>query len=300
MSSISSYDSYDIQIEDDEFFVKKLDELDGSDSGSGSDSGYNSTGIQYKKISLREAENLLKKTTEPCNMNELNIVSLYLKCKKNVYIKASHHNKYYSNVLFMVSSVISGSLIVLPFFTSEKIAFSVVSFFSTYFVCLVKYLNYDASSMYFGKISERYSKIHLNIENFLSKIVYVSDKNAVYFEKMKEIEEKIHDLNEENVVIPSKIQTLSPFVNSINIFMAIHEREITKKRLISRYRNIINEIEYIQSKWKISNPTEKTRETDKTRMAFLTENKKKTKDEFKSLNFSTMKEILETEYNLLV
>jgi hypothetical protein len=154
--------------------------------------------------------------------------------------------------------------------------------------------------MYFGKISERYSKIHLNIENFLSKIVYVSDKNAVYYEKMKEIEEKIRDLNEENVGIPSKIQTLSPFVNSINIFMAIHEREITKKRLISRYRNIINEIEYIQSKWKISNPTEKARETDKTRMAFLTENKKKTRDEFKSLNFSTMKERLETEYNLLV
>ena len=200
----------------------------------------------------------------------------------------------------MVSSVISGSLIVLPFFTSEKMTFSIVSFFSTYFVCLVKYLNYDASSMYFGKISERYSKIHLNIENFLSKIVYVSDKNTFYFEKMKEIEEKIRDLNEENVVIPSKIQTLSPFVSSINIFMAIHDIEITKKRLISRYRNIINEIEYIQSKLKNSNTNEKGREIDKTRMAFLVENKKKTREEYKSLNFSMMKERLETEYNLLV
>ena len=124
------------------------------------------------------------------------------------------------------SFLFSGSLIILPFFSTEKFVISLLSLFSTYCICLVKYCKYDASSFYLNSISNKYEILQLNVDTFLSKLVYISDKKKIFYEKSKEIEEKILILKEENVHIPLKIQSLTPLISNINIFMCIHNKYI--------------------------------------------------------------------------
>ena len=106
MSSISSCDSYQISVEDeDDPYIKRLNELEEEHSGSDS-----------------STDNYAEKTK---NMkNELEIVSLYLKCKKGVYNTGYQQHKTYSDTLLLVYLAFSGSLVVFPFFSAEKAAIS--------------------------------------------------------------------------------------------------------------------------------------------------------------------------------
>ena len=294
MSSISSHDSYHISVEDDEPYIRKLDDIDsgsGYGSGSGSDNGSN-------EITFKEAEIMLKKCFETENItNELDVISFYLKCKQNMFKIATQQYKTYSNILFISSLFCSGSLVFFPFFSTEKMAISALGLLSISCISLSRYLNFDVCSDYYNNISHRYGKIHLNIETFLSKLVYFSnkiEKQTIFYEKTKEIENKLHDFKEENICIPESIRVLTPILSNINIFTSIHNVEIRQKKLINRYKNVKNEIDYILCKM---NKDATVSEKKKLRMAFLIDNKKKIKDELKKMNYLNIKEYLEYEYN---
>lgn len=291
MSSISSHDSYHISVEDDEPYIRKLDEFE-SASGSDSDNG----SIEINKITFKDAERMLKKCFETeNNTNELDVISLYLKCKQNLFKIATQQYKTYSNILFISSLLFSGSLVFLPFFSTEKTAISTLGLLSISCISLSRYCNFDVNSDYYNNISHRYGKLHLNIETFLAKLVYFSsktEKQTIFYEKTREIENKLYDFKEENVCIPESIRVLVPILSSINIFSSIHNVEIHQKRLINRYKNVKNEIEYLLCKKNGNTLVDK----EKIRMEFLVDNKKKIKDELKKMNYLNIKEFLEYEY----
>ena len=280
-----SYDSYNISVEDeDDPYIRKLDELEeehsGSDSGSSTDNN---------NIFLNDAE----KTQSM--KNELEIVSLYLKCKKGVFKRACRQYKTYSDMLFIVSLLFSGSLVILPFFSVEKVAFSSLSLFTMFCIFFKNYYNFDISSNYFDNVSLRYGKIQLNAETFLLKLVYFQnkiEKQTAFYEKMREIENKLQDFKEENVSIPTSIQTMVPTISNINIFTSIHSVEMNQRTLKTRYKNVKTEIEKLKTK----NSSE---EKDKNRMRFLCTNKKKIKDELNNPDYSIIKEPLERESALI-
>ena len=280
-----SYDSYNISVEDeDDSYIIKLNELEeehsGSDSGSSTDNN---------NIFLNDAEKtqIMK--------NELEIVSLYLKCKKGVFKTACRQYKTYSDMLFIVSLLFSGSLVILPFFSVEKVAFSSLSLFTMFCIFFKNYYNFDISSNYFDNVSLRYGKIQLNAETFLLKLVYFQnkiEKQTAFYEKMREIENKLQDFKEENVSIPTSIQTMVPTISNINIFTSIHSVEMNQRLLKTRYKNVKTEIEKLKTK----NSSE---EKDKNRMRFLCTNKKKIKDELNNPDYSIIKEPLERESVLI-
>ena len=282
---MSSYDSYNISVEDeDDSYIRKLDELEeehsGSDSGSSTDNN---------NIFLNDAE----KTQSM--KNELEIVSLYLKCKKGVFKTACRQYKTYSDMLFIVSLLFSGSLVILPLFSVEKVAFSSLSLFTMFCIFFKNYYNFDISSNYFDNVSLRYGKIQVNTETFLLKLVYFQnkiEKQTAFYEKMREIENKLQDFKEENVSIPASIQTMAPTISNINIFTSIHNVEMNQRTLKTRYKNVKTEIEKLKTK----NSSE---EKDKNRMRFLCTNKKKIKDELNNPDYSIIKEPLERESALI-
>jgi hypothetical protein len=292
MSSVSSYDSYHISLENyDESYIKKLDELE-SGSASCSDSCSDNENVEYKKITFKEAKRQLLKTK--IEENELAIICLYLKCKRNVFNLADQTSKMHEKMLFIPSLLLSCSLVVLPYFSVNKFVSSSIGFALMSCICLFKYYNFETESKYYKSISNKYGKLHSNVETFLAKLVYVSDRQHVYYEKTREIENHLYRFKEEeNIKIPYSIRLLVPVISNIEIFHSIHNVEIDQNHLITRYKNVKNEIEKINSKLKIE---DKPASSLENRLMFLFDNKKKIKEKLQMTNYSKIKEELEKEY----
>jgi hypothetical protein len=238
--------------------------------------------------------------------NELEIVSLYLKCKKGFYNSEYKQHKTYSDALLLVSLAFSGSLVVFPFFSAEKAAISSLGLISMICIFLKHYWNFDVSSNQLNTVSLRYGKIQVDVETFLSKLVYFSnkvEKQTAFYEKMREIETKLYYFAEE--VPPSD-----------NVFTSIHGMEMQQTALLNRYKMVNREIDQIKGKT-MRDRTTKDRASfdrasfdratldrasfdlltrDKNRLQYLKENKKKIKEQLNNPDYSIIKEPLEQEY----
>ena len=291
MSSISSCDSYQISVEDeDDPYIKRLNELE--EEHSGSDSGSSSDNNSFFMNDGEKTKNM---------KNELEIVSLYLKCKKGFYNSEYRQHKTYSDALLLVSLAFSGSLVVFPFFSAEKAAISSLGLISMICIFLKHYWNFDVSSNQFNTVSLRYGKIQVDVETFLSKLVYFSnkiEKQTVFYEKMREIETKLYYFAEE--VPPSD-----------NVFTSIHGMEMQQTALLNRYKMVNREIDQIKGRATRDRTTRdrtmRDRTTfdrasfdlltrDKNRLQYLKENKKKIKEQLNNPDYSIIREPLEQEY----
>ena len=270
MSSISSCDSFHISVDnDDDPYTKQMDELE--EQYSGSDSGSNDA--------ASNVENNMKR--------ELEIISLYLKCKRGIYTMASNKYKTYSDALLILSLLFSGSLVVFPLLSAEKTAMSSLGLLTMFCIFFKNYYKHDITSHNYNMVSLNYHKLQLNAENFLSRLVYFSnriEKQTVFYEKMREIETRLQDFKNESIQIPGSIVSLMPVTNNMNIFSSIHEVELNQKGLATRYKTINTEL--------------KTKNGEKDRVRFLKENKKKIRDKLNNPDYSDIREPLEKEYML--
>jgi len=124
----------------------------------------------------------------------------------------------------------------------------------------------------------------------------MSDKHTAFYEKIKEIENKLQWVKEDNlelINLPYFIRVQVPFVSDIDIFQSIHGIEIEQNTLISRYKNVKSEIDIIKNSSSSSSK-------DDSRIKYLKDNKKKIKDALKNTNYSYIKEDLDKEYNRLL
>ena len=295
MSSISSCDSFHISIEDDDDpYIKRLNELE--EEHSGSDSGSSSDNNLFFMNDAEKTQNMKK---------ELEIVSLYLKCKKGFYNSEYRKHKTYSDAILFVSLFFSSSVVIFPFFSAEMVTMSSLGLITTICIFFKYYLNFDISSNELNTISLRYGKILVDAETFLSKLVYFSnkvEKQSAFYEKMREIETKLYYFAEE---VPS----------SDNVFTSIHGIEMQQTALLSRYKMVNREIDQIKGKTKdrtakdrtTKDRTTKDRTTkdrtaldlltrDKNRLEYLKENKKKIKEQLNNPDYSIIREPLEQEY----
>jgi hypothetical protein len=278
MSSISSYD---LHFDD---HIQKLDELESGSAGSGSGSD------DIYPILFKSAPVRFKSKIEE---NELDIIRIYLKCKKTVFNFASHHNQKYAVIMCGLSMLLSGSLIFIPFLSPHVDDFvsSAISLALFLSLCFSKYCNFEIHQQQYKIISNKYAGMHANVESFLAKFVYMTDKHTAFYEKIKEIETKLHWVKEDSrelINLPYFIRVQVPFVSDIDIFQSIHGIEIEQNTLISRYKNVKNEIEVLKC-----NGINR----DESRLKYLKENKKKIKDTLKNTNYSDIKDHLDNEYN---
>ena len=282
MSSISSYDVY---IDDhDDNYIKKLDDLESGSAGSGSGSD------DIYPILFKTTQVLFKSKIEE---NELDVIRIYLKCQKNAFNFASHHNKKYAVIMCGLSMLLSGSLIFIPFISPhvDEFVSSAISLGLFFSLCFSKYSNFEIHQQQYKIISNKYAGMHANVESFLAKFVYMTDKHTAFYEKIKEIETKLYWIKEDNrelLNLPYFIRVQVPFVSGIDIFQSIHGIEIEQNTLVSRYHNVKNEIDIIKG-----NGINR----DESRIKYLKENKKKIKESLKTTNYSDIKEQLDNEYN---
>lgn len=272
MSSISSCDSYEIEFEDrDDTYMARLDELEMSHDSESDDQ-----------------ENMMLSFKTKPDENELELLCIYLKCKKSVFNFASRYNKQFADLLCFTSLLLSSSLIFIPFLTSRAYVLCPISIVLLGSLSLSRYYKFDLYKHQYKFVANKYAALHQNVATFLANFVYMTDKQNVFYQKVKEIEEKLNGMKEHNnefLRLPYSIQLRAPTISKVDIFHCIHTVEIDKRNLGSRYRNVKNDIIDLIA-------------TDDVMMRrkHLKDTKRKIKDALKNTNYAYMKQRLENEY----
>jgi hypothetical protein len=97
--------------------------------------------------------------------------------------------------------------------------------------------------------------------------------------KIKEFEKKMGEIkSSSNILLPEEMKHLFPVICHINIFTFIKKIETYKKNLIINFRDVKNEIRYIQ--YNLDNcPPERDMTREKKRLVLLYDVKEKIKNE---------------------
>jgi hypothetical protein len=129
-----------------------------------------------------------------------------------------------------------------------------------------------------------YEKMENSLEFANNKLLFMekeSDQNMFVLEKIKEIEFKMSETKDLcQIIVPEEIKHVFPIIYHTNIFRVIHKMELYRKNLISKFKDVKNEMRYIMHKWTTEESADSMqRIKEKRRLLYLMELKEQTKDE---------------------
>ena len=237
-----------------------------------------------KKLTYREVRNSMNKYYEMDDKysNELDILTTYLKGQKNLYIKSRTITQTKINML-MIPSLIGTAIISIfaPIIQSYQWSGAFISGLNALvalFISFIHYLKLESCCEIYLHLMNQYDRLESSIEFTNNKITFFEnhkEKNDLVLSKMKEVEKKINEIKETTTIfIPNEVKQIFPIICNVNIFSFIKRIEMYKQNLLIKFKDIKNEILYIQWKWgdKIENKEHK-------RLEFLIKIKEKIKDE---------------------
>jgi len=244
----------------------------------------NSEKNALKKLTFREVKKSINKYYEVDDKysNELDILTTYLKGQKNLYIKSRTITQTKLNIL-MIPSLIGTAIIsicapIIQPYSWSGAFISGLNAVVALCISFVHYLKLESSSELFLFLMNQYDRLESSIEFTNNKIAFFEndkEKNDLVLSKMKEVEKKINEIKETTTIfIPNEVKQIFPIICNVNIFSFIKRIEVYKQNLLVKFKDIKNEILYIQWKWgdKIENKEQK-------RLDFLLKMKEKIKDE---------------------
>jgi hypothetical protein len=185
--------------------------------------------------------------------NELDILITYLKGQKNLYIQSKNVAQYTLNALLIPSLLITASITVFAPFIQEYSwsggFISGLNAISTVLITLVNYLKLESSIELFYHTANQYDKLETGLEFISSKLLFIEnakERSHTILEKIQDTEKKISEIKELNTLfVPEIIRSMFPVICNINVFSLIKRIETYKKNLIRKFRDIKNEIRYI-------------------------------------------------------
>jgi hypothetical protein len=217
-----------------------------------------SDSYKYKKLTYKEVEKSFDKYYEGNDnySNEFDILTTYLKGHKNVYIQSKNITQRKLNMLMIPSLIITAIVTIFaPFiqkYSWSGIAISAANAIIALLISLNHFLKLESAVEMYMNLSNQFDKLESSVEITNGKLIFVEnihEKNKLILEKISEVEQKIDEIKETNsIIIPDEIKHIFPIISHINIFSFIKRIESQRRQLISKFRDIKNEIRFIQYK----------------------------------------------------
>ena len=252
------------------------DNSDGEDDGHGG----------FKEITSDDIINSLDKYFDDHDTqisNELDILITYMKGQKNLFIESYIVSKNKLNMLMIPSILITIAVTIFaPIFQNEPWSIGLIAGLNAIAAMSIATLNYlklETSTQTFYNTATHFDKLETSLEFVSSKLIFVDntkDKTKIIFDKFQEVETKIQEIKEWNTLfIPREIRRIFPIICHINIFSFIKRIESNKQLLISKFKDVKNEIKYI-----VSRPnTRYNKNRIECRLKLLYQQKEKIKEE---------------------
>ena len=255
---------------------------------------------KYKQFAYTDIEKIIDKYYDDDIDNkyssDIDILTTYMKGQKNLYIHSHRITHQYLNYLRFPALIFTALVtIIAPFIECQPGSGGVISAINAiaaFLMSLINYLKLESSSEMFLQIATQYDKMQSSLEMTNNKLVVLDkeeEQNALVLNKIKEIEKKMIEIKESNtLLIPVEIKLQFPIICHINIFSFIKKIELYKKKLVSKFKDVKNEIRYILYKWEKNVKFGRTdnnnyehieRLKEKNRLLFLYDVKKKLKTE---------------------
>jgi hypothetical protein len=233
-----------------------------------------------KRLSFKEVRDSINKyyETDDKYSNELDILSTYLKGQKHMFSKACDIIQIKTQWVLIPAALGSATITIIApiiphylwggIFISALNAFVFVLFFLGY------YWRLASADIVYRQLSNQYERLEHSLD--INKLMETGkDKCVVVLDILKEMEKKLTDLKETAILgLPSDIKGIFPILYNIHIFTFIKRIEVYKKNLIIKFKDVKNEIRYIEWKW-----GEKIENKEKMRLEFLCKIKEKIKNE---------------------
>lgn len=209
----------------------------------------------YKKLTFETVKRSLDKYYEGEDKysNELDILTTYLNGQKNLYIQAKNLTQLKLNLL-MFPSLIGAAAISLfaPFIQEYSWSGALIAGLNavvTICVSIIHYLKLESSVELFLQLSTQYDKLENSLQMASSKLFFMEgtkEKSDLLFQKMEEFETKMNEIKDmTTVLIPEEIKRIFPIIYHVNIFSFIKRMETYKIKLIVKFKDIKNEIQFI-------------------------------------------------------
>ena len=210
----------------------------------------------YKEATFDEIKNSLEKyfdDTDNQISNELDILITYMKGQKNLFIESYLISQTKLNLLMIPSMLITTAVTIFaPVFQDEQWSVGLISGLNALIamiIAMVNYLKLETSTQTFYNTATQYDKLETSLEFVASRLIFTEnnqEKTKIIFDKFQEVEQKINEIKEWNTLfIPHEIRRIFPIICHINIFSFIKRIENNKKILISKFKDVKNEIKYI-------------------------------------------------------
>ena len=204
----------------------------------------------FKKLTFREVQSSIDKYYETNDRysSELDILMTYLKGQKHLYSKAVcivSFKQYSILGLSAISSIVLSLYLVLedcpPPFVSGWNMVSIVLFF------LNIWFQWGSISGLYYLCSKQYDNFVRSIEGYCID-PELNNREQIH-ETLRNSEEKIREWKDFMAVeLPSECKQFFPLLSRVQIFTFIKRIDTYKKNLILKFKDIKNEIRYIQ--WK--------------------------------------------------
>jgi hypothetical protein len=240
----------------------------------------------FKEVTYDDIKNSLDKYFDDPDMqisNELDILITYMKGQKNLYIESYIVSQNKLNMLMIPSILITIAVTIFaPIFKNEPWSIGLISSLNAItamIIAMINYLKLETSTQTFYNTATQFDKLETSLEFVSSKLIFVNntkEKTKIIFDKFQEVETKIQEIKEWNTLfIPYEIRRIFPIICHINIFSFIKRIENNKQLLISKFKDVKNEIKYI-----VSRPnTRYNKSRIECRLKLLYQQKEKIKDE---------------------
>lgn len=233
-----------------------------------------------KRLTFKEVRDSINKyyETDDKYSNELDILQTYLKGQKHIFSKAVDIIQI-KTAWILIPAVLGSATITIIAPIIREFVWSGIFIsglnalvFVLFFICY--YCKLMSSDIVYRQLSSQYERLEHSLD--INKLMESGkDRSSIILEVLKESEKKLADLKETSILgLPSDIKVIFPILYNVHIFTFIKRIEVYKKNLIIKFKDVKNEIRYIEWKW-----GEKIENKEKTRLEFLCKIKEKIKNE---------------------
>ena len=233
-----------------------------------------------KRLTFKEVRDSINKyyETDDKYSNELDILQTYLKGQKHIFSKAVDIIQI-KTAWILIPAVLGSATITIIAPIIREFVWSGIFIsglnalvFVLFFICY--YCKLMSSDIVYRQLSSQYERLEHSLD--INKLMESGkDRSSIILEVLKESEKKLADLKETSILgLPSDIKVIFPILYNVHIYTFIKRIEVYKKNLIIKFKDVKNEIRYIEWKW-----GEKIENKEKTRLEFLCKIKEKIKNE---------------------
>jgi hypothetical protein len=187
------------------------------------------------------------------NSTTLDIIAVYLKGQKILYIDSKNHCEEKFNYLMLptifISAVCSIISMVLKDYSYGPIIVSCLAGVSTLLISLISFLKLDSKAEAHKTSAYQFDKLQTMCEFFSGKVLLIKDDNVdkKVQDFVTQVEKKIEEIKDVNqFIIPETIRYRYPKIYSVNVFSEIKRYKNREKILRNELHNICQKIDKLR------------------------------------------------------